>query len=436
MRTGRFSLLAGVVILGLALIPVVLAGPLPAGSEEAAKAAGEAARDPYTVVVTDEMRAHQRWLDTLYFAGALYGFVALLAVLALGISRRLRDLAQRVTSRRFLGAMVFFALFSAVMTLLTIPLDYLSGYFVPHRFNLSEQSLPAWLWDQLKGFLLGIALGAPVMALALGGIRRVRRWWLALWIGAAPIAVFLILIGPVVLDPVFNKFEPLKDEALKTELLDLASAAGITGGRVFEVDKSKQTTTMNAYVNGLGPTKRIVLWDTIIAKMDHDELRFVMAHEMGHYVLHHMWKGLAFILALLFVVLLVGQRVVEWATRRWGGGWGFEVPHDPAAVPLLLLVVSAGMFLLTPVMNGFSRAIERESDIFSLELTHLNDAGARSFVKFAEDSKVLPDPHPFVRFWRYSHPTLAERVKFCRSYKPWVEGLPNTMWRPAAPAAN
>jgi STE24 endopeptidase len=387
------------------------------------------ANDPYSVTVTEEMRTHQHWSDALYFAGALYGFLLLAAVLGLGISRRLRDAALHITHRPFLTAVVFFALFSVVMTVLSFPMDYFSGFVTPHRFNLSTQRFAGWLWDQVKGMLLGIVLGAPVVALALTGIRRVKRWWLAVWLGSVPITIFIILIAPVLLDPVFNKFEPLRDQKLKAELLDLASRAGISGGRVFEVDKSKQTTTMNAYVNGLGPTKRIVLWDTIISKMDHDELRFTLAHEMGHYVLHHVWKFLGFMLALLFAVFWAGQRIVEWATRRFGPSWGFDTPHDPAAVPLLLLVVSVFLFGLSPVINGYSRVLEHQADTFALELTHLNDAGIRAFVKFAEDSKVLPDPAPFIRFWRYSHPTLAERIVFCRSYKPWERGEPNRAWK-------
>jgi STE24 endopeptidase len=386
------------------------------------------AKDPYSVTVTEEMRTHQHWRDALYFAGALYGFLLLVAVLGLGISRRLRDTALRITRRPFLTAIVFFALFSVVMTVLSFPMDYLSDFVTPHRFSLSTQSFAGWLWDQVKGMFLGIVLGAPIVALALTGIRRVKRWWVALWLGSVPITIFIILIAPVLLDPVFNKFEPLRDEKLKAELLDLASRAGISGGRVFEVDKSKQTTMMNAYVNGLGPTKRIVLWDTIISKLDHDELRFTLAHEMGHYVLHHVWKFLGFMLALLFAVFWVGQRIVEWATRRFGPSWGFDTPHDPAAVPLLLLVVSVFLFVLSPVINGYSRVFEHQADAFALELTHLNDAGIRAFVKFAEDSKMLPDPAPFIRFWRYSHPTLAERIVFCRSYKPWERGEPNRAW--------
>jgi STE24 endopeptidase len=422
--------LGTVLVVALSLSAAVLA--TPAAGQQASAAAAPAAPPAQapTVTVTAEMRAHQRWLDTLYFVGTAYGFVMLLAVLGLGISRRLRDVAARVTRRPFVTAMVFWALLSVVTTALSLPLDYVSGFIVPHRFGLSAQGVGGWLWDQTKGMLVGIVIGAPLVAAALAGIRRVKRWWLALWLGSVPVMVFLMLIGPVVLDPVFNHFKPLADQKLKAELLDLAATAGISGGRVYEVDKSKQTNEMNAYVNGLGPTKRIVLWDTIISKMDHDELRFVMAHEMGHYVLHHVWKFLGFALVMLLGVFWLAQRVVESATARWGRAWGFEVAHDPAAVPLLLLVVSVFFFVASPVFNGVSRHYEHEADTFALELTHLNAAGARAFVKFAEDSKVLPDPPAFIRFWRYSHPTLAERIAFCSSYRPWETGAPNRAWHP------
>ena len=408
-------------------IPPAAAPAAPAAVPQAAASAP--APDAHSVVVTEEMRDHQRWEDTLYFAGTAYGFIILIALLGLGISGRLRDIAVRLSRRPFLAAMACFVLFIGISTLLSFPLDYFTRFVIPHRFALSDQGFGGWLWDYLKTMLVGMVLGAPLVALALRGVARIRQWWLALWLGSVPVVLFLVLIGPVILAPVFNDFQPLKDQKLKKEILDLAAKAGISGGRVYQVDKSKQTKEMNAYVNGLGPTQRIVLWDTIIAKMSHDELKFVMAHEMAHYLLNHIWKLLVTLLALLLVAFWGGQRVVEWATRKWGRSWGFEAPHDPAAVPLLFLTFSLFVFLLTPVMYGVSRYFEHESDTFALEVTRLNDAGARSFVKFAEDSKVLPDPPAFIRFWRYAHPTLAERIEFCRTYKPWEQGKPNQLWK-------
>ncbi len=427
------------------LVIVLLPGPRPVAAQAAPPSAlaGPAAsepaspdgRDPYSVRVTDEMRSHQRWVDALYFASSFWGFAALAIVLVLGVSRWARDLATRIVRSPFAIAMVCFTILSVVTTLLALPLDAISGYVIPHRFGLSEQSLGGFLWDQVKALVLGVLIGAPLAGLALLAIRRFKRWWLVIWLGTVPVVTLLVLVAPVLLDPVFNEFKPVADAELAAELRTLATRAGIRGGDILEVDKSKQTKTMNAYVNGLGPTTRIVLWDTIIAKMDRQELVFVMAHEMGHYVKHHILMLLALLIAVFFVVSWSSQRLVEWATRRWGRSWGFEAAHDPAALPLLLLVVSVLVFAAAPLINVVSRHLEVQADTFALELTRLNDAGARAFVKLAEDSKVLPDPSPFVYFWRYSHPSLASRVVFCRSYRPWEQGRPNSAWHPGADAS-
>ena len=277
----------------------------------------------------------------------------------------------------------------------------------------------------MKELAISLVIGALLGALALLGIRKVKRWWLALWIGSIPIMILLIVIAPIFLDPVFNKFEPLKDEVLKEKLLTMASKAGIEGGRVYQVDKSKQTKTMNAYVTGIGPTKRIVMWDTLLAKMNHDEVLAVMGHEMGHYVLNHLWKGLAAAFGLSFVILFLAQRVYEWGIRRWGGRWGVTDSTDSAALPWLLAIVTMIAFLLSPVMSGISRYREHESDKFGLELTQKNEAMATAFIKLAEDSKINPRPHPFIEFWRYSHPSIGRRVDFVLRYKPW-EKSPTT----------
>jgi STE24 endopeptidase len=386
--------------------------------------------DRFAITVTPEMQKHSRILDTLYFVGNAYGILVLLIVLAAGWSSKLRDLARRATKRRFLQAMLFTALLTLVTTILGFPLEYYDGFMVPHQFDLTSQSFASWMGDELKGLAIALVIGSLLGALALLGIRKIRRWWLVLWIGSIPIIILLVVIAPVFIDPIFNKFEPLRDQQLKQALLDEASRAGIEGGRVYQVDKSKQTKEMNAYVTGIGPTKRIVMWDTLLAKLTHDEILAVMAHEMGHYVLNHLWKGLAFGVAVSFFVFFFGQIFYERGLARWGAQWRIEAqPGDPAALPWLLVAVSIIGFLLSPVTNGFSRHIEHQSDIFGLELTHLNEPMASAFVKFAKDSKVDPNPNHFIEFWRYSHPSLARRIDFVLHYKPWEQGKLNELWK-------
>ncbi len=381
-------------------------------------------------IVTDEMRAHQRWSNGLYFGESAYGIVLLAVLLWARAGIRVRRIASRLTSRPFLVGLIASVLFAVVLAGLSSPVIWLSTFWMPRHFGLSDQTLGLWAADRGKELLVGLAVGAPLAALALIAIRTLRRWWLWLWLASVPLSIVAQIVVPVAFDPLFNEFQPLRDDQLRRELLDLAAKAGIDGGRVYEVDRSRQTNALNAYVNGLGPTKRIVLWDTIIRVMDRDELEFVMAHEMGHFVLNHVWRMLAAGLAMLFAALWAIQRIVEWATARWGPRWGCSSPGDPAALPLLALVATVVVFVSTPAASAYSRRLERQADTFAIELTRLNEAGARAFVTLAERAKLPLDPDPFVHFWRGTHPTTSERIAECRSYKPWERDEPNRAWRP------
>jgi len=378
--------------------------------------------DPqFDIQVTEEMIRHSRIRDILYFAGFLYSVGVLILVLMSPISTRLRDLAEKVTKRRWVVSIIYVALFMIVTAVLQFPLAFYSGYVVPHQFDLSNQNFVQWLGDEGKELAVAIVLSCIAGALALFAIQTFKRWWLVIWIGSIPLTIVLVVIAPVFIDPLFNRFDPLEDQVLKERLLDEAARAGIEGGRVYQVDKSKQTKTLNAYVTGLGPTKRIVMWDTLRNRMSRDEVVAVMAHEMGHYVLHHVWKGVAFSMLVSLVFLLFAQWAYGGGIRRGGGRWGVRGEGDAAALPWLLIIVAVVLFLLSPVINGYSRRIEHEADVFGLELMHLNEASATAFIKLAEQSKVNPRPHPFIEWWRYSHPSIARRIEFVLGHKPWEE---------------
>lgn len=368
----------------------------------------------FVVHVTPEMIRHSRLLDLLYFAGFVYGCAVLIIILRSGISVRLRDTASSA-KRPFVIAMLYFALLSAVTTAFEFPLAFYRGFVVPHEFNLTNQTFASWLGDFGKAFGVDVIIGCILAALTLTAIRMFRRWWIALWLGSIPLIILGVVITPLVIDPLFNQFEPLRDQQLRRDLLAEASRAGIEGSRVYEVDKSKQTKTMNAYVTGIGPSKRIVLWDTLLQKMDHDEILAVMGHEMGHYVMHHIWQGIAFGIAVSFCGFFIAQKIYE-RGLRW---WGFTDRADPAALPWLLLIGTVITFLLSPVTNGFSRHVEHQADKFALDLTHLNEAAASAEVKFAEDSKQDPNPPAFIEWWRYTHPSAQKRIDFALRYRPW-----------------
>jgi Zn-dependent protease with chaperone function len=378
----------------------------------------------FVVRVTPEMIRHSRLQDVLYFVDFFYGVGVLFLVLQTRISARLRDAAARA-QWRFLVAMLYFALLTLVTTTLEFPLTFYQGFVVPHRFDLTNQTFGSWMGDFAKALGVDLAIGSFIAALALLGMRLVRRWWIVLWIGSIPLIILGLVITPLIIDPLFNKFEPLRDSSLRSDLLAEASRAGIEGSRVYQVDKSKQTKTMNAYVTGLGPSKRIVLWDTLLAKLDHDEILSVMGHEMGHYVLYHLWKGIAFAVAVALFVFYFGQKIFEHGVARWGVRWGLNNERgDPAALPWLLLVAVVIGFLLSPITSGFSRHLEHQADKFGLELTHLNEPMASAFVKFAENSKHDPNPPWFIEWWRYSHPAAQRRIDFALRYRPWESSRP------------
>ena len=384
---------------------------------------------------TPENRAYWTTRVALTFIEPAAAFLVGALVLFTGLAAKMRDVAARLSHSRWLQLLVVLTLFILVTLVLTFPLSWYAEFAIEHQYGLSTQSFGAWLADFLKEALVGIVfLGVvPVVALGYVAIRRSpRRWWLLCAIATLPLTVGAVLIQPLVVDPLFNEFRPLRDQRLKARILELAERAEIPGRNVYEVDKSKQTRTYNAYVNGFGVSQRIVLWDTMLLGMEEDEILFVMGHEMGHYKLAHIWKGIVASaigsFAFMWLVAVAGR----WAVRRFGERWRFHELHDPASLPLLLTLISLMAFLSQPISNGVSRAIETEADVYALEITRDNDAGARTYLKLAAQNKSNPEPPGWIRFALYSHPTLSERVHRALSYHPWSEGKPNRVYKPAS----
>lgn len=381
---------------------------------------------------TPENRAYSALKVALAFLDPLYAVLVGLLVLFSGLSAQLRDVAHAMGRRRWVRVLVYLALYTVVVFVATFPVEWYGSFVLEHRFGLSDQSLASWLGDQGKAVMLSLFfLGVvPILWLAYTLIARSpRRWWLWLGLLALPLIVAGTLVEPLVIDPVFNKFTRLQNPQLEARILDLAARAGIPGRNVYQVDKSVQTKKYNAYVNGFGVSQRIVLWDTTLQGMKEDEILFVMGHEMGHYALRHIWTGIAFAWLLSLALLALAARVAGWAVSRFGERWGFTSLDDVASLPLLALVFSVASFVAQPAINGFSRSIETQADIYGLEITRDNDGAARAFLKLGSQNKSNPEPSWFVRFVLYSHPTPAERVTLAVSYHPWLEGRANRFYR-------
>jgi Zn-dependent protease with chaperone function len=383
---------------------------------------------------TPENRKYASTRVALAFVGPVYGLLAGLLILFSGLAARMRDIAHAFGRHRYVRVLVFLALYMAVDFVLSFPLLWFGKFALEHQYALSNQTFGKWLLDELKDRALSLGfLGVvPVVALAYTGIAKSpRRWWLWLSAGTLPVLVVGALIQPLVFDPAFNTFTPLRDRALAAKIMALAERAGIPGRNVYEVDKSAQTKKFNAYVNGFGASQRIVLWDTTLRGMKEDEILTVMGHEMGHYVLGHMWKGIAFTVVLAFALFGFSFLAMRAAVARFGGRWGFHELHDVASMPLLALTVGIASFVAQPLSNGFSRTIEHEADIFGLEITRTNDAAARAFIKLASQNRSDPEPSRAVKLLLYTHPPLVERVEFATRYHPWTGGRANRLFRGA-----
>jgi Zn-dependent protease with chaperone function len=254
--------------------------------------------------------------------------------------------------------------------------------------------------------------------------RSPGRWWLYTAILSLPVMFFVMLVEPIWIDPLFNDFGPMHDKQLESGILALADQAGIQGGRVFEVNKSVDTNAVNAYVTGLASSKRIVLWDTMLAKLSPREVHVVMAHEMGHYVLNHVLQGLLLVFAGILLALFLIDRAATFLLGRYKDRLGFDQLSDVACLPLLLLLGQLAVLLLMPLGLAFSRHIEHEADRFALELTRDNRAAATAFVRLQNENLSNPRPGPLFMLLRASHPSLGERIEFANDYQPWEQGVP------------
>lgn len=383
--------------------------------------------DPNAPVPVPEPSAkalrYYRTGNVLWAVGILWGIAVPLLLLFTGLSARLRDWSKRAGRKWLFTIAIFAVLFTIVTWAIDLPLAFYSGYVRQHEYGLSNQTLQKWWTDAFKGLMVSAILFPLVLWVPYLLLRKSpKRWWLWSGLAAIPFIVLMLFIAPIWIDPLFNKFGPMKDQALEQDILALAQRAGIEGSRVFEVEKSVDTKAVNAYVTGFLDTKRIVLWDTIIGKLSREELLFVMGHEMGHYVLKHVihliFFSSAIIIIGLFAVHLTAQRLIA----RWGGRWGFTELSDVASLPLVILLFSLATFVLTPAVLLLTRHNEHEADRFGLEITRNNRAAAMAFVKLQQENLGNPRPGPLYKLWRSSHPPLGERIDFMNTYRPWETG--------------
>ena len=369
--------------------------------------------------------------NRLHFIDAGYGIAVLIALLALRVAPRYRDWAERASRRRMLQAYIFAPLTLLTVDILGLPTS-IYGHSLALQYEQSVQGWGSWFWDWAKGELIAVALTGFLLWLLYGVIRRSpRRWWFYFWLVSVPIVIFLLFIAPVVIEPLFYRFEPLqpKHPELTAQIAKVVERGGLSipSSRMFEMNASEKLNSLNAYVAGLGASKRVVVWDTTLTRMTTPQILFVFGHEMGHYVLGHNWMLIGSLCATLLVFLFLGYHAMNWALARWGLRWGIRGMDDWASLAVLLLAFGIFGFLAEPIQNSMSRVIEHNADVYGLEVIHAivpdsAQAAAQAFQILGETSLADPNPSPFIRFWLYDHPPVSERVRFAAEYNPWAEG--------------
>lgn len=347
---------------------------------------------------------------------ALYAIVVSAVLLGSGVSARMRDLAFRVARLRWPSVALYGVFYILAVTLLSLPIDIYQGFLREHQYGLSNQDFAAWAGDtliQLGVSVVSAAIGLPLIYAAIRAAPA--RWWL--W-GTGIVAMFLavtIVLGPVFLEPMLNHFQPLPDGPLREQILSLARADGVPAHDVLEYDNSRQTDRISAHVSGLLGTMQISLNDNLIKQCTPDEVLAVMGHEMGHYVMGHIFN----IVLSLSLIAAGGLAFSRWAQlallRRFGATWRIHGQSDPAALPVLAACMTAYLFVMTPVLNTLTRAQEMQADIFGLNLVRKPDAFAAVALKLATYRKL--DPSPWEEFVFFDHPSGRTRIATAMRWK-------------------
>jgi STE24 endopeptidase len=379
-----------------------------------------AATEAYLAQMTPEARAR----SDAYFEGgywlvlwnALVGVAVAWLLLASRFSAGLRDFAERLTRVTFLQTCIYATVYFVVSTVLTFPLDVYQGFFREHQYGMSNQTFLQWLGDGGKNLLISVVLGSLAVSLVYLVIRKLPRTW-ALWGSVVAICflMFVAAIGPVYLAPMFNTYKPLPDSPLKEKIVSMARANGIPAHEVWQFDASKQTKRMSANVSGMFNTTRISLNDNLINRGSTEEIQAVMGHEMGHYVLNHVYKFIVEFGVIILAMFAILKWAMEASLRRWGARWKIRDVSDIAGLPLLFGIFTVLFLVATPITNSVTRASEAEADMFGLNASRQPDGFARAALHLSEYRKMRPGP--IEEFIFYDHPSGWNRIYRSMAWK-------------------
>jgi STE24 endopeptidase len=393
--------------------------PVPAQAADTTATATIPVPEPSGLAVQYHRSGHLIWAG----ATALELLVPA-ALLFTGLSARVRSLARRIARGRwFFTIAIYAAAYILIQAIVFLPFAWYAGFVRQHAYGLSTETAGEWLADWGKGTAITALIAALVLWIPYRLLRASPgRWWLWTGLLTAPLTALAMIVAPVWIAPLFDEYGPMRDRALEARIHRLAARAGIPDSRIYEVRKSDETRQVNAYVTGFGGTKRIVLWDTLVDRLEPDEVLFVMGHEIGHFVLRHTLTVILGATLLATLSLFVVHRVADRLIARFHQRFGFGRLDDVASLPLLVLVGGVVMLATAPAALALSRWQEREADRFGLEMTRDNQAAALAFVRLHDENLAVPRTGLLYRLWRGSHPDLADRIEFSNRYHPWSRG--------------
>ncbi|SOC36270.1 M48 family metallopeptidase [Ureibacillus acetophenoni] len=368
--------------------------------------------DPETFMTDQELLLsgeYSKIRNFLFFILTPFEWLLYLFILISGLSY-LFEKWSNVTKWKIMHNATYLFLLSLLTFIVFFPIDYFR-YTLSKGYGISTQEFPSWMRDNIIDFWVNFVITVIVISVLYWLIKKsTKKWWFYAWLLTIPFSIFLMYIQPVIIDPLYNEFYPLKDKELEEKILLLAEEANIPAEHVFEVNMADKTNAMNAYVTGVGDNSRIVLWDTTLNRLSDEEILFIMGHEMGHYVEKHIYIGIFGYILMMFVGLWLLSKLMPWFIRKYGKILKIESLQQIHSLPLLLLISSFLLFFSNPLYNTVSRYQEARADQFAIEIVENPEAAISGFQKLAKAGLSEVNPPTLVKWFRYTHPPMLERI--------------------------
>lgn len=376
--------------------------------------------DPATFLNSRELMLSEEYSkirNLLFFLSTPFEWLFYFLILLFGFSKAFKSWAENSSKYKLLQTAIYLIWLSFFAFLATLPLSYIS-YTLSKTYNISTQTFASWMKEELIDFWINygtLLIIVPVLYWLMK--KSVKRWWLYAWILSIPFTLFMMFLQPVIIDPLYNDFYPLKNKELETKILALADKAQIPAEHVFEVNMSKETNSLNAYVSGIGSNARIVLWDTTLNKLSDDQILFIMAHEICHYVENHIYIGIALYLLFSLFGLYLTYRIMNWVIARYGKELKIPDVKDIRSLPLFFMIISMLLFASSPLSNLISRYEENRADRYAIHMTQNPEAAITSFQELTRSGLTQVKPPFLVKIFRYSHPSMLERISMLEEFE-------------------